>query len=380
MVGGVESVIFNLANSFRYSGHYVEVIETQGKGEWCDYFRKENVHVLTFSFNLATIPALHVRRITRRLQSFDCVLINDAPYAQAGIGLLKKTIKVFPTLHLGVPSMIQTALASMGQWNKIICISPQLKSLLDIEISEGLSVFIPNGIEPVGWVERDYEKIIRILYVGRIEDSQKGIFLLPKIIASLKQIRTDFKLVIIGNGPSMSDLKRMIVDYNIADRVCLRSSLPHDQVIQAMKENHFLIMPSYYEGMPIVMLEAMSSGLIPIASKLHGHTDMLVKEGITGFYGLPGNADSFVAAIVKAIQDRSKLKQVSKNASDLVMDQYNLQEISEQYLELFKATTVVKHRNNKIDFSILPDYPHFPLVLTKVIRKFIRLLNLSTAK
>jgi glycosyltransferase involved in cell wall biosynthesis len=378
--GGVESVIFNLANSFKQRNHTVEVIETQGRGEWSGYFKSNNLKVRTFSYNQLTIPGLHVLRISRYLRSFDCILINDAPYAQAGIGLLNKAIKVFPVLHLGLPSMIRNALAGTGQWNRIICISPRLKNLLDQKISKDLSVFIPNGIESTEWVKRDFNTTIKIIFIGRIEDSQKGVFLLPKIIWDLKQRGFDFRFVIIGDGPSFPELQRMINDRDIADKVFLSGPLPHEEVIQAMRENHFFIMPSNYEGMPVVLLEAMSSGLVPIVSNLSGHTDILVKEGTTGFFGEPGDAKSFVSAILKAIEDRTALNQISKNASDFIGNHFNLQEITESYLKLFSETQIVKRRNNKVDFSIIPDFPYLPLLLARFIRKVSRVIKISLKK
>jgi len=374
-IGGVETVIFNLANSFKRLEHKVEVIETQGKGEWSEYFRDNDIKVRSFSFNLMTVPFFHVIRISRYLRSFDCILINDSPYAQAGVGLIEKSIKVFPVLHLSIPSMIQNATASIGQWNKIICISPQLKNLIDQKFNPRLSIYIPNGILPLEFVERDFLDGINILYVGRIEDSQKGILLLPKIASSSKLRSVNLKFIIVGDGPSMPELKQLINNNSLHDKVCVKGAISHESVINEMKQCHFLIMPSYYEGMPMVLLEAMSTGLIPIASYLPGHTDILVEEGITGFLGRPGDEDSFATAIIKAIENRAILKQISINASDLITRQYNLHEISDRYLRLFRDAPLTKNRNNEIDFSLLPNFPYFPMIIAKLIRKINRVLN-----
>jgi len=376
-VGGVESVIFNLAKSFIERGHLVEVIESDGKGEWGNYFRGNGIVVKTFFFNLFTVPALHVRKIARYLKSFDFILINDAPYVHAGIGLLKGSTKVFPILHNNIESMVKNALAASGQWNKIICVSPTLYSLIDSLINPGMAVYIPNGIKSVKFVKRDFTGHINLVYIGRIEDSQKGVFLLPEIARQLKENKIDFTLEIIGDGPSLQILNERIISLNVGKIVKLRGALPHEAALKILEESHFLLMPSNYEGMPVVLLEAMSSGLIPIVSYLPGHTDICVTENITGFFGEAGIPESFVKTLENALGRRENLNKISQNAYERIRNEFCLSKMIDNYMNIMNTDNVLIKRNNKIDYSILPQYPYMPILIGKFIRKIFKILAIN---
>jgi glycosyltransferase involved in cell wall biosynthesis len=376
-IGGVEALIFNLAKLFIKEGHSVEIIETQSRGRWNNYFKENHLTVKTYKLSILTIPLVHVKRIIDYLQLFDVVLINDSPYAQAGIGLLHDKINIFPILHNNVDSMIKNSLASYGQWNKIICVSPKLKEIIDSHSEKELSVYIPNGVKPIEYVERNYHGKLHFLFVGRIDDKQKGVFLLPKIALSLRRKKIDFKIDIIGDGPSLHELERMIDQTKMSDFIILRKAQPHFIVEEIMLESHFLLLPSNYEGFGLVIIEAMSCGLIPIVSYLPGYTNICVKENITGFFGVPGKADSFVKAIEMAIANRPVLHQISKNASDLVSSKYSVSIMADAYLKTIIGSKELIKRNNKIDNSILPAYPHLPVVLGRIIRNILRLLSLN---
>jgi glycosyltransferase involved in cell wall biosynthesis len=375
-IGGVEVFIFSLAKEFLSQGHIVEIIETAGSGEWSSYFRENDLKVKTFKISPFTIPVVHVKKIIKYLRSFNVIFLNDSPYAQAGTGLLGSSIKIFPVLHNNMESMIRNAMSGYEQCNKVICVSPGLKQSVDSRAEKEISVFIPNGINPFGFAERDYSGKIRILFIGRIDDSQKGVYLLPEIALILKNADIDFIIEVAGDGPSWNELAKKINELGVYDLVVLKKVLPRSTIETAMRESHFLIMPSNYEGFGLVILEAMSCGLIPVVSYLPGYTDIAVQQNITGFFGFPGNAGSFAESIISALSDRSALNRISRNASILVNKYYSASIMAASYLKLINETVTFVKRSNRIDLSALPPYPYLPLLPGRITGRIFRSLAL----
>lgn len=376
-VGGVEKLIFNLAKSFLETGHKVDVIESEGEGQWKGYFIENKLNVRTFRLSFFTIPLFHIKKLAKVFSEFDVLLINDAVYAQAGLGLVSGNVKAFPVLHNSLESMITNALSNFSQWNKIICVSPALKEKIDCRIITEKSVYIPNGAIPIGFNKRDFSGKIKILYVGRIEDHQKGVLLIPQIAKLLLEKKIEFQIEIIGNGPSYQELENLVAKLNIKDYIHLKGILPHSAVIDSMRISHFLLLPSNYEGFGIVIIEAMSCGLIPIVSYLPGYTDICIKEGITGFFGIPGKYQSFVAAIEKALKEKQVLNQISKNAFNLVSEKFSISAMSGAYLKVISEDKSEISRNNKIDYTILPKYPKMPIIIGRIINRINRTFHLN---
>jgi glycosyltransferase involved in cell wall biosynthesis len=311
------------------------------------------------------------------LDSFDAIFINDSPYAQAGIGLLKSDIKVYPVLHMDVPTMIRNALSNFENLNKIVCVNPQSYDRIKQIVGKSKSTFIPNGI-PVtnsNRTNRNYDDKLNFLYVGRLENQQKGVLLIPHIANSLKLLGLNFSIDIIGTGPSRKELIELINHLQLQDTIILRGTLTNNEVNELMMDMHFLLMPSFYEGLPFVLLESMNAGMIPIVSLLPGNTDVCVKEGVSGFFGMPGNIESFVNAIIKAIESRSKLKEISDNAIQKVRSEFNSTKMFNSYLELIIEDNSYIFRNGRIDYLILPEFPNFPRFFGRALKRFEKFLN-----
>ena len=186
-VGGVESFIFSLAKIFQNQDHEVDIIETTSKGIWSDNFRDKGLNVLTLTIGALENRKHHAVRLAKQMKNYDAILINDAPYAQSVLGMLSSKTIVLPILHNNLPSMIKNVLGNDGQWNKIVCVSPALQNVLLNHTSNDKVTVISNGVfvEDL-WPKRENNFLtaekINILFVGRIEDAQKGVLFLPDIV------------------------------------------------------------------------------------------------------------------------------------------------------------------------------------------------------
>jgi glycosyltransferase involved in cell wall biosynthesis len=382
MMGGLESVIFNLGKSFISHGHYLEIIETFREGEWKPYFLENKFKVVSITKKPFKTGIRHANQIGDYLKKFDIILLNDASYAQSVIGKLPAEILIFPILHLNLQSMAYTAAGNIGQWNKIIAVSPFLKNYILKEISwlsESDVIVIPNGIDTREYAPIQKKHIIttRIIYLGRLAE-EKGVLLLPEIILKLGDKSPIEKLDIFGSGPLEKALKDKIDDLDLGGKIFLRGPIPHDQVRDTFGNYDILIMPSYKEGHPIVLLEAMACGLIPIVSRIEGSTDIVVKHNFNGYLCEPGNTDQFAKAIQFAIKGDG-LPAMSIEARRTIEDKYPIEHMVESYLNLFDSSELSPRiRNNRLDKTLLGDLPYLPYFLVRPVRKTLRMLGLWT--
>jgi glycosyltransferase involved in cell wall biosynthesis len=135
-----------------------------------------------------------------------------------------------------------------------------------------------------------------LVYVGRLSP-EKGVTLVLRALAAVSQPN----LTIIGNGPQRPELEVMTARLGIADRVHFLGSRPWgDELLELIRRHQALILPSLTEGLPLVLIEAMSQGVPVIASSVGGIPD-LVQDGVTGLLFPRGDVAALAAAIRRVI-------------------------------------------------------------------------------
>ena len=103
--------------------------------------------------------------------------------------------------------------------------------------------------------------------------SSSGVLWLPDIYRACLQRGADCKLTIVGDGPDAQQLRLRLSELGLLERSRFLQGLTHHQVYDLLLEAHVLLMPSFYEGLPIALLESMACGCVPVVSRLPGITD-----------------------------------------------------------------------------------------------------------
>jgi glycosyltransferase involved in cell wall biosynthesis len=162
---------------------------------------------------------------------------------------------------------------------------------------------------------------------GMGEMTRKDFFLFVGRLAEEKGIRTllkaatlaDFKLIIIGDGP----LRELVTDFAKENaNVCYKGFQDSGAVIDHMKSCKALIFPSeWYEGFPITILEALSTGTVVVASNLGGMAE-IIQDGVNGLHFEAGDARDLVSRIEEINRSPEYLKSVSAKARLTYLDHY----------------------------------------------------------
>ena len=215
----------------------------------------------------------------------------------------------------------------IGQNRHITCVSRDTFKSLNAAIRlASPPAVIPNGIllrEPGKPVTR---KKNQILFAGRLSP-EKGIDILLEAV----RLTSEASVLIAGNGPAYEKYKR-VADGN---KVTFLGNLDNEAVMQLMRQSTLIVLPSRFEGMPLVMLEAMSCRCPVIASRVGGIPEVIVDHK-TGLLVAPENPKELSTAITKLLEDENLRHRLAENAFELVNRKYACEQSSEQYLQLYR--------------------------------------------
>lgn len=220
---------------------------------------------------------------------------------------------------------------------KIVAISSAVKEDLinKYQVPESKIPLIFNGVNiekfqqdrKAGFDDRE----IVLGSVGRLHE-QKNFSLLIKALSKLKS--TNFKCLILGSGPLEEDLKQEIKDLKLDSRVFLLGS--SSDVKGFLAQLDFFVLPSKWEGLGIVLLEAGLSSLPVLASATGGILD-LIKDQETGVLFENGNLDDLVNKLEYFLNPKNKeiLDTWGVNLFNFVKNNFSMEKIAQDYQKLY---------------------------------------------
>lgn len=343
-VGGVAAFVLNLSQALREAGHEVLVI-AQGQGEWWPRLAELGVRGYCPPRRRWESVQQAARRFAACLaaQQADLLLVNigiNNRLPMLALHLLPDALPVVLVLHNDRPEVYELAAVNRGAWNCAVGVSPKVQQTADMRLGQKSICCIPYGITlPTDDQVRarlDWTTPLRVLFVGRLDDHQKGVFRLPAIMAACRRQQLPVQLTVIGDGADREPLAQLFQAAAVADCVDMHGAQPNAAVLAHMRTHHLLLLPSNFEGLGLVLLEAQANGCVPIASKLSGVTDTIITDGVNGKLVEPADTLGFVAAIGSFL-DAARWQQCSRSGIAHARQHYSIRRMGEQYLALFDA-------------------------------------------
>jgi glycosyltransferase involved in cell wall biosynthesis len=184
---------------------------------------------------------------------------------------------------------------------------------------------------------------LRLLAVGRLVE-QKGFADLVTACQLLRQREVPFRCQIIGDGPLAADLQNLITRQRLDDAISLSGTLPQAEVFQAYQRASVFCAPSVIardgnrDGIPNVILEAMSQGLPVVASAVSGIPEV-VRRHKTGWLVPPGDAHSLAATLQGIHRRPEEARRRARAAYELVRSQFDVRDNAAALIRLFRRTT-----------------------------------------
>lgn len=347
-LGGAESVLRNLIQHLKRTepGFQVELATLYSLGHFGDQVSEAQVSVwspsMSSKYDIGALPRL-VRLV--REGDYDIVHVHLFPascFAALASGWVRKPKWIFTEHNVWnrrrqyLPlKLLDTVVYS--RFVKIVAVSDAVARAL-IEWLPHLRprlVTIPNGV-PVSAVvdirsRRDRGEELRLLFAGSLTH-KKGIDLLIEAISQLQH--RNLQLVIAGEGSQRSMLEELVVSGQLGRQVSFVG--PRDDLPDFMEWADCLIVPSRWEGLPMVILEAMSVGLPVIATSVGGIPEV-IEDGVNGWLVEPGNVCSLAERLQAVLEQPEALRAVGALARQRIIGEYSIQVMAERHKALYHS-------------------------------------------
>jgi glycosyltransferase involved in cell wall biosynthesis len=176
---------------------------------------------------------------------------------------------------------------------------------------------------------------LEILNVGRLAPV-KGQALLVEAVGRLQDEGIDVHCRIAGDGPERTALAYQIADLGLEGTVELTGAVGQDRIRELYEQADVFCLPSFREGLPFVLIEALAMELGVVATRIMGIPE-LVTHGESGLLVTPGRADELAEALAELARDPGRRRQLGIAGRAVVERDYALSRLARQMAELFAA-------------------------------------------
>ncbi|MGM9320554.1 glycosyltransferase family 4 protein [Deinococcus aquaticus] len=219
---------------------------------------------------------------------------------------------------------------------KVICLSESWQVYYaSIGIKNTVVINNPTPFKKISHSNISKSEVFQVIFVGEV-GRRKGIYDLIDAIKLIKDTRQDLRLIVIGGG-EIEHASTYSLENDCKDIISFVGWQGRDFVLKEVMKSQVLCLPSYNEGLPMVILEAFSLGTAVVSTNVGGIPEV-IKEGVTGFICSPGDSNKISHDIIKLMDDNIR-GPIVKNAFDEI-DKYSpvvfVDKVKEIYLEVIK--------------------------------------------
>lgn len=365
--GGVEKAIVNMANLFIELGYPVEIIcvyrmpnspafplnaqvqvtyllkNTPNRQQWKECLKKKRLFQLIKESIKAIRILLHkkysVYRAIRNIQ--DGIIITTRHEDTLVLSKYGRS-NVFKIAQLHHDHQFNQKLlkaCSSGYTNIDVftLLTPQLADEMREIMKKNQNtrvICIPNFLEqlPEKVTFANRKKII--IAVGRL-NRVKGFSRLIEIFSQIHSAVPDWKLLIVGEGEERSSLETLIQSFSLENQVMLTGQKSSTEIEELMNDASIYAMTSHSEGLPFVLLEALSCGLPIIAYDVRVGPRAIVEDRVNGFLIPEHDQQKFIIALLDLIQN-DNLRQTMSNHAYARAKDFSKDRIKNQWNNILK--------------------------------------------
>ena len=158
------------------------------------------------------------------------------------------------------------------------------------------------GVRPDELTRVDHEGVgTRLLFVARLAEL-KGLSILLEAMTTLIKTHPAGHLTVIGDGPQRERFEQLAREYGLDEAVTFTGYLSQAEVRAQLAQTDVFVLPSYAEGVPVTLMEALGSAVPVVATQVGGVSE-LVEDGSNGFVVRPGDVESLADRLVELVAD-----------------------------------------------------------------------------
>jgi glycosyltransferase involved in cell wall biosynthesis len=357
-IGGLQQVVVNICKTIDRERFYVSVLCLRNLGEFVPDVEKLGIEVILLPQKRDGVDYLSFLKVAKILRDRKIDVIhthNTQPLIDGTLGALLAGVKtIIHTDHARhYPDKRRYMFA---EWllshfvHKMVGVSTSTaEDLMKHEkISPRKIVTVLNGIDGSNFdVTFDKRKKKRelgipkegpVIGLGVRLTIQKGITYLLQAMPEITNHYPDITLVIAGEGESERKLKEDVEELAIGTHV--RFIGPRLDMPEVLKVLDLYVLPSLWEGLPIVLLEAMAAGC-PIVATNVGGNHMAVVHGENGSLVEPGNPAALAQEIIRVLDDEQLRSRYVKRGRELFASRFTAKVMTAQYENLYLGKNIV---------------------------------------
>jgi len=356
--GGAEAQALKLAMEMRDRGAHVEFVtprihERQPLEETFHGFTIRRIDYPHIRWvGSLVLMAYFARYLKREAANFDALHVHITHLMAATAGLVRKQTGLSVTTKISGFYEFEGGVLDQTKKFKplnyllryglkkvdfVQTISEQTREkLLAADFRNDQIRFIPNGIDTGDKPHlRHIEGTVVIGYCGRLREV-KGVHILLDALAKARQRRPDLdvKVVIAGSGTSGDDLRAQAESLGITEHVEWLGLIEDTQAF--LRTLDIYVQPSFAEGLPNSVMEAMVEQLPVIATDIGGNNDLIDHEK-SGLLFPAGDSDTLVDCLFKMIDDRSERQEMAKKGRSFIEERYDIKQVVNQLSELYRV-------------------------------------------
>ena len=223
----------------------------------------------------------------------------------------------------------------------IITVSKTLsKNLSPYVMSNKRIKIIPYGIDLDIFKGSSHEgTAIKIFHIGRLV-RKKGVIELVEVFSSILQEITQVELHIVGDGPDLEQIRALIKQDSLENKVKLYGSRNHAEVINYFKEADIFVLNSRtsekgdQEGLPNTILEAMASGCAVLSTKHSGISEVIDEKN--GVLVNERDQNALRAELVRLIKNKELRANLGQTARSTAVHYFGLKHMNEEYAKIYR--------------------------------------------
>jgi glycosyltransferase involved in cell wall biosynthesis len=350
--GGAERALVQLVTGLDRARWEPCVVCLSGEGVLAEELSRANVPVTCLGAKSSRSLSV-IFRLAWVLRDFRPALLQTYLYHANIAGRIAGRLARVPVIVSGIRVAEQRSRFRLwfervthGMVDHHVCVSEAVAtfSRQHSRLPEKRITVIPNGVdaelfadaEPIDLSEFGIpQESQTLLFVGRL-DPQKDPFVLLQAMELLTGSHPQLHLLFVGDGPLQEELTLCVVDRELNDRVHFAGR--RDDVANLMKASDVFVLPSQWEGMPNVVLEAMAVGLPIVATEVEGTAELLA-ENQTGLLVPPHSPTALVEAVESLLRDPKQAQSMKHRAQQIVNKRFTWKSVVKRYDELYRSLT-----------------------------------------
>lgn len=230
---------------------------------------------------------------------------------------------------------IDGVVALSQEWNQLTAIAPGCK-IFELPNAVNLTLFQNTAEKQIKTKAK--LKTLQILYLGYLGKA-KGSFDLLEAVEQAKAAKDDFHFVLIGGELSpgeLHELQSRIQAMHLESYVDICPPVSGQEKLNTFGRADIFVYPSYHEGMPMAVIEAMASGLPVVATAVGGLPD-LIQDHVTGLLVQPGRPDQIIEAL-RTLQVNDYLRtEIKRNSFKFIMQKFDIEQRVTQLIDIYQA-------------------------------------------